>query len=214
MKTVQTNLFQIDSASRATALQTAAEALNRGGLVVFPTETVYGIGCNALDVDAVRRLYAAKNRPAEKPLLLHLHAMEQAEQVAVLDARVRLLLHRFTPGPLSVILPKRSCVPDVVTSGGATVGLRFPSHPLFLELARMVKFPIAATSANLSGSVSAKDGAAAEILEGRADVILEDGICEFSLESTVLSLLAERPKILRQGALSRECLEEVLGACD
>ncbi len=192
------------------ALRDAARTLRDGGLVVFPTETVYGIGCNAADPDAVRRLYAAKRRPAEKPLLLHLHDLSQAEWAAVLDGRARVLLSLFTPGPLSVVLPKRAAVPDVVTSGGPTVGLRFPSHSLFLALSREAGVPIAATSANFAGMMSAKDGlSAAEALDGIADVLLDGGKCDFSLESTVVSLVGE-PKLLRQGAVPWTSILDVL----
>ncbi|MCH5184212.1 MAG: threonylcarbamoyl-AMP synthase [Oscillospiraceae bacterium] len=195
----------------AEGIRHGAEVLRKGGLVVFPTETVYGIGCNAMDPQAVSRLYRAKNRPAEKPLLLHLYSMEQAEQAAVLDDRARKLLRVFTPGPLSVVLPKRPCVPYEVTSGGETVGLRFPSHPLFLALAREAGVPIAATSANFSGSVSAKDGkAAAEALSEVADVVLDGGRSAYAMESTVVSLVGEQPKLLRQGAIPWERVEWVL----
>lgn len=200
-----------DGATALSAIREAAELLRNGGLVVFPTETVYGIGCNAMDPEAVQRLYRAKNRPAEKPLLLHLHSMEQACQAAVLDERARALLKAFTPGPLSVVLPKRPCVPSEVTSGGETVGLRFPSHPLFLALAREAGVPIAATSANFSGSVSAKDGkAAAEALSEVADLVLDGGRSDYAMESTVVSLVGERPKLLRQGAIPWERVEWVL----
>ena len=196
---------------RAEAVCHAAEVLRKGGLVVFPTETVYGIGCNAMDPKAVKRLYEAKNRPAEKPLLLHLHSMEQAEKLSVLNDRARRLLRTFTPGPLSVVLPKRPCVPYEVTSGGETVGLRFPSHPLFLALAREAGVPIAATSANFSGSVSAKDGkTAAEALSEVADVVLDGGRSEYAMESTVISLAGEEPRLLRQGAIPWERVQWVL----
>ncbi len=192
------------------ALRDAARTLRDGGLVVFPTETVYGIGCHAADPDAVKRLYAAKRRPAEKPLLLHLHDLAQAERAAVLDGRTRVLLSLFTPGPLSVVLPKRETVPDVVTAGGPTVGLRFPSHPLFLALSREAGVPIAATSANFSGGTSAKDGiSAAATLDGVCDVLLDGGACDFSLESTVVSLVGA-PKLLRQGAIPWESVRDVL----
>ena len=195
----------------AEGIRHGAEVLQQGGLVVFPTETVYGIGCNAMDPRAVSRLYRAKNRPAEKPLLLHIYSMEQAEQAAVLDDRARKLLRVFTPGPLSVVLPKRPCVPYEVTSGGETVGLRFPSHPLFLALAKEAGVPIAATSANFSGSVSAKDGkAAAEALSEVADVVLDGGRSAYAMESTVVSLVGEQPKLLRQGAIPWERVEWVL----
>lgn len=192
------------------ALRDASRTLRDGGLVVFPTETVYGIGCSASDPDAVRRLYAAKRRPSEKPLLLHLHDLAQAERLAFLDGRTKLLLSLFTPGPLSVVLPKREAVPDVVTAGGPTVGLRFPSHPLFLALSREAGVPIAATSANFSGGTSAKDGlSAAEALDGVCDVLLDGGVCDFSLESTVVSLVGT-PKLLRQGAIPWEAVRDAL----
>ncbi len=197
-----------------TAIQTAAKALREGKLVVFPTETVYGIGCNALDVNAVRNLYTAKQRPHDKPLLLHLHDMAQAEELAYLDDRARELLAAFTPGPLSVITKKRESVPYEVTSGGETVGLRFPSNELFLALSREAGVPIAATSANLSGFSSAKDGKTAEELSDIADVILDGGVCAYSIESTIVSLVGSRPKLLRIGAIDRKTVEEVIGLCD
>ncbi len=207
-------LFRWDRCDCEQAIQNAVSALQNGKLVVFPTETVYGIGCNALDPDAVRSLYAAKKRPSDKPLLLHLYSMEQAEQAAVLDERARALLRAFTPGPLSVILPKREIVPYEVTSGGETVGLRFPSDPLFQTIAKRCGVPIAATSANLSGFSSAKNAKDVLALSEIADVILENGECTYALESTIVSLVGGKPKILRQGALPREQIEGVVGICD
>lgn len=202
-----------DRTDRSEAIRHAAEVLRKGGLVVFPTETVYGIGCSAMDPQAVKRLYDAKKRPAEKPLLLHLYSMEQAEQLSMPDERARRLLRAFTPGPLSVVLPKRPCVPYEVTGGGETVGLRFPSHPVFLALAEAAGIPIAATSANFSGSVSAKDGkTAAEALSEVADVVLDDGRCTYAMESTVISLIGDEPKLLRQGAIPWERVRWVLDA--
>ena len=195
-------------------IDTAACVLREGGLVVFPTETVYGIGCNALDAEAVKKLYLAKQRPLDKPLLLHLHDIAQAESYAFLDDRASLLLSAFTPGPLSVIAKKRETVPYEVTAGGETVGLRFPSNRLFLDLAKKAGVPIAATSANLSGLESAKDGKAAAELSEIADVIIDDGECSFSIESTIVSLVSDTPKLLRIGAISKERIEEVVGICD
>ncbi len=195
------------------AVYAAAEAIRRGGLVIFPTETVYGIGCNALDANAVRSLYAAKNRPADKPLLLHLHSIRQAKELAILDQCAMSLLERFTPGPLSVIVRKKAIVPPEVTSGGDTVGLRFPSHPFFLAMARAAGVPIAATSANRSGSASAIDGRAAAFTD-LADVIVDGGVCTYSVESTIVSLTGETPRLLREGAISRAQLSEVLNLCD
>lgn len=196
------------------AVNAAARALRKGKLVVFPTETVYGIGCNALDADAVRNLYRAKQRPLDKPLLLHLHDLAQAEQLAYLEERARKLLAAFTPGPLSVITKKREIVPGEVTSGGETVGLRFPSNKLFLDLSKEAGVPIAATSANLSGFASAKDGKAAMELAEIADIILDGGTCTYSVESTIISLVGKRPKLLRIGAIDKQTIEEVIGICD
>ena len=196
------------------AIQIAAETLKQGGLVIFPTETVYGIGCDGLNTDAVKRLYAAKKRPADKPLLLHLYSLEQAKQVSELDEKALSLLSAFTPGPFSLIVEKKPVVPSVVTSGGDTVGLRFPSDPVFLDFAKCFGGILAATSANLSGFSSAKDGEAAAELAEIADVILENGECKFSLESTILSLTGDRPRILRQGALARADIEREIGPCD
>lgn len=201
-------------ADAVSAIQSAAEAIQGGKLVIFPTETVYGIGCNALDPNAVRNLYLAKKRPFDKALLLHLYSLEQARSLAVIDDRAERLLQMFTPGPLSVILQKRPCVPYEVTAGGETVGLRFPSNSLFIEIAKSAGVPIAATSANLSGFSSAKDGKTASELADIADVIIDNGACEYSMESTIVSMLGDRPRILRQGALKRSKVEEVIGICD
>ena len=202
-----------DKASFDHAVSLGASFLREGKLVVFPTETVYGIGCNALNESAVEALYRAKNRPKEKPLLLHLHALSQAESCAYLDDSARCLLTAFTPGPLSIIVKKRPHVPSVVTSGGETVGLRFPDEPLFLAMAREADLPIAATSANLSGFTSAKDGDAAREMSEVADLIIDGGACAYSIESTILSLAGDTPKILREGAISKEMLQEVMGQC-
>lgn len=202
-----------DQESFKKAVSLGASFLREGKLVVFPTETVYGIGCNALDETAVEALYRAKNRPKEKPLLLHLHSLSQAESCAYLDDSTRRLLNAFTPGPLSVIVKKRPHIPSVVTSGGETVGLRFPDEPLFLAMAREADIPIAATSANLSGFTSAKDGNAAREMAEVADLIIDGGTCAYSIESTILSLTGDTPKILREGAIPKEKLLEVMGQC-
>ena len=211
---METKYFHLTTDTDPTsAIQAAAEAIRRGGLVIFPTETVYGIGCNALDATAVRALYAVKNRPYDKPLLLHLHSMEQAEELAYVDDTARKLLKAFTPGPLSVIVTKKDTVPSEVTSGGDTVGLRFPEHPVFLAIAREAGVPIAATSANRSGSTSATDGESAAFTD-RADVVIDGGVCAYSVESTILSLTGETPRLLRQGAIPAERIWEVLKQCD
>lgn len=211
------NIFHLtgaDAEERTAAVREAAEALRRGGLVVFPTETVYGIGCDALNADAVAGLYRAKLRPPEKPLLLHLYDRKQIGMVSEPDERAEKLLARFTPGPLSLIVRKKALIPGIVTSGGDTVGLRFPSDPVFLAVAEAFGGVIAATSANLSGFSSAKDGASAAELCAFADVILDGGACEYALESTIVSLTGSTPRILRSGALPRSEIEKEIGPCD
>lgn len=214
MSAVLYHLQNADPQERAAAIEHASDVLRRGGLVIFPTETVYGIGCDALNADAVENLYRAKKRPYDKPLLLHLYDREQAERASVLDEKARKLLSAFTPGPFSLIVPKKEIIPPIVTSGGNTVGLRFPSDPLFLELAETFGGILAATSANLSGFSSAKNGEAVAELKEIADVILENGECLFSMESTILSMTGKTPRILRQGALPREEIEKVIGICE
>ena len=214
MSAVLYHLQNADPQERTAAIEHASDVLRRGGLVIFPTETVYGIGCDALNADAVENLYYAKKRPYDKPLLLHLYDREQAERASVLDEKARKLLSAFTPGPFSLIVPKKEIIPSIVTSGGNTVGLRFPSDPLFLELAETFGGILAATSANLSGFSSAKNGEAVAELKEIADVILENGECLFSMESTILSMTGKTPKILRQGALPREEIEKVIGICE
>ncbi|MBP5230688.1 MAG: threonylcarbamoyl-AMP synthase [Clostridia bacterium] len=191
------------------AVREAAYALRSGGIVLFPTETVYGVGCDAMNPEAVRRLYERKRRPADKALLLHLHSVEQAEAVSVLSEKAKRLLRAFCPGPLSLIVPKRDILPDAVTAGMDTVGLRFPSNPVFLAVSQAFGGWIAATSANRSGSPSAKDSGDLKDAEEIADVILDAGPCRYSFESTVLSLIEDPPVILRQGVVTEKQIREV-----
>ena len=195
------------------ALNAAADALRNGKIVLFPTETVYGVGCDAMNVRAVKRLYRRKKRPADKPLLLHLHSFAQAEEAAELSEDAKRLLDAFCPGPLSLVLPKKPLLPDVVTSGGDTVGLRFPSDPLFRALSESFGGLIAATSANLSGCPSAKDSDSLAGIEAVADVILDAGPCLYKFESTVLSLAGQTPSVLRKGVITPEQIKEVTGLC-
>ncbi|MBR0230635.1 MAG: threonylcarbamoyl-AMP synthase [Clostridia bacterium] len=190
-----------------------AEVIKNGGIAIFPTETVYGIGVNAFDESAVRRLYALKKRPADKPLLMHIRGREAAEQLGYLGCRARKLIELYTPGPLTLVVKKRPRVPACAVSGGETVGLRFPSNGIFTELAKAAGVPIAATSANFSGFESAKNASELASLASLADFVIDGGECEYSFESTILSLVG-RPRILRQGAFPRERIEEVIGRCD
>lgn len=189
-----------------------AEILAKGGIAVFPTETVYGVGANAYDTRAVERLYTAKCRPRGKALLCHLFSSDQAEEIGYLDDTARALLKAFTPGPLTVIVKKKPCIGDNVTSGMDTVGLRFPSNNVFLALAKQCGFPIAATSANISGETSpAEAKAAINSLGDRVDAVIDSGVTPVGVPSTIISLAENKPVILRQGAVTEKMINEVIG---
>ncbi|HQE93053.1 MAG TPA: L-threonylcarbamoyladenylate synthase [Anaerolineae bacterium] len=194
-------------------IQQAAMVLRRGGLVAFPTETVYGLGANALDAEAVQGIFVAKGRPAYDPLIVHLAEGDALSQV-VADAPplAYTLAARFWPGPLTLVLPRSPQVPLAVTAGGPTVAVRVPAHPVALALIRTAGFPIAAPSANRFGHLSPTQAAhVLDDLEGRIDVILDGGPTPVGVESTVLSLVTPVPTLLRPGGISREALEAVLG---
>lgn len=191
----------------------AAELLRRGGLVAFPTETVYGLGANALDADAVRGIFTVKGRPARNPVIVHLADVDQVGQVAAawpeLAAR---LAARFWPGPLTLVLPRRGAVPDEVTGGGPTVGLRIPAHPVALALIRAAGIPVAAPSANLSNRLSpTRAEHVLADLDGRIDAVLDAGPCPGGLESTVLDLTTSPPRLLRPGLLTPEEIAALIG---
>ena len=191
----------------------AVEVLKNGRLVGVPTETVYGLAGNGLDAAAVARIYEVKGRPEVKPLSLLVPGLEVAETVcARIPESARLLAETFWPGPLTIVLPKNSIVPDIVTAGGDTIGVRCPDHPLTLELLRMANLPAAAPSANISDMPSPKS--ADDVLnyfDGKIDCIIDGGNCKLGVESTIISLITEPYKILRQGALPEERIRQVLG---
>jgi len=190
-------------------IERAAELIRAGRLVAFPTETVYGLGANALDPEAVARIFAAKGRPRTSPLIVHVDSIEMARTLASQwpDAADRLA-RRYWPGPLSLVVPKRPIVPGIVTAGLATVGLRMPAHPLALELIRAAGVPIAAPSANRFTELSPT--AAAHVPEALADYTLDGGPARVGIESTVLSLV-DAPTLLRPGAISITELESLIG---
>ncbi|MCI5528220.1 MAG: L-threonylcarbamoyladenylate synthase [Oscillospiraceae bacterium] len=193
-------------------LQQAADILARGGLVAFPTETVYGLGANGLDEEAVRSIYQAKGRPSDNPLILHICDTEMLPQLAreIPKAALKLALE-FWPGPLTMVLPKTEQVPDVVSGGLDTVAIRFPSNLIARELIRRSGKPIAAPSANLSGSPSPTTAQhCIDDLMGRVDAIVDGGSCGVGLESTVISLAGEIPTVLRPGGVTVEQLRRVL----
>ncbi|HEU5020937.1 MAG TPA: L-threonylcarbamoyladenylate synthase [Bryobacteraceae bacterium] len=194
----------------------AAELLRAGRLVGIPTETVYGLGANALDEAAVRRIFEAKGRPLSSPLIVHVSDIAMARGLALEWPReAEQLAARFWPGPLTIIVPKDSRVPDAVTAGLPSVALRRPSHPLALAVIEAAGLPIAAPSANRFTELSPTT--AQHVREGlgdRVDFILDGGPCTVGIESTVISLAGARPRILRPGMVSRTQIEEVIGAVE
>ncbi len=197
----------------ANAIRCAAELLRSGRLVAFPTETVYGLGANALDPDAVARIFAAKGRPATNPLIVHVaDAAQVSAVVAEWPDRARQLAAAFWPGPLTIVVPKGAAVPAVVTGGGPTVAVRCPAHPVAAQLLREVALPLAAPSANRSGELSPTTAAhVAATLSGRIDLILDGGPCSGGLESTVVDATGPVVRLLRPGLVSAAQLEAIVG---
>jgi len=188
-------------------------ALADGEIAAVPTETVYGLAGNALDPQAIARIYEAKGRPARNPLIVHIEDLGQLEQIAQPSELANRLADAFWPGPLTLILPKRPSVPDSVTASLDTVAVRMPAHPIYRQLAERCPFPIAAPSANPFGYVSpTKAEHVKEQMEDKIDWILDGGPCERGIESTILSLAdPQQPTLLRHGSISSEQLEDVLG---
>ncbi|MBC8447280.1 MAG: threonylcarbamoyl-AMP synthase [Chloroflexi bacterium] len=194
-------------------IQQAAEVIRRGGLVAFPTETVYGLGADALNPEAVAGIFAAKERPPYDPIIVHVASLEELWRVARdLPPQAHDLIQTFWPGPLTLILPRAEALPAGVTAGLDTVAVRMPAHPVALALIRAAGTPIAAPSANLFGHTSPTT--AQHVLDDlgeRVDLILDGGPTPIGVESTVLDLSGEKPTILRPGGTSREALSLVLG---
>jgi L-threonylcarbamoyladenylate synthase len=191
----------------------AVTALRHGGLVAFPTETVYGLGADAADPDALARLYAVKGRPAEHPVIVHVGEPAQlAEWAADVPRAARLLADALWPGPLTLVVPRAASVPDGVTGGGETVGVRVPDQPVALALLRAFGGGIAAPSANRFGRVSPTTAADVRAeLGADVDVILDDGPCSVGVESTILDCTGGELVILRPGGVTRERIEAVSG---
>jgi len=194
----------------------AAEVIRRGGLVAFPTETVYGLGANALDAAAVRRIYEAKGRPGYNPLIAHVaDSVAAARLVRAWPEAAARLAAAFWPGPLTLVLPKREVVPDIVTAGLDTVAVRVPAHAVALALLRAAGVPIVAPSANPSMMLSPTRAEHVEQgLGERVDLILDAGPTRVGIESTVVDLTGDRPVLLRPGVLSTDDLEPLIGPVD
>jgi L-threonylcarbamoyladenylate synthase len=210
---MKTLLLPLGACNPAPALARAAEVLRGGGLVAFPTETVYGLGANALDADAVQRIFTAKGRPATNPLIVHVPNETAAQQLAgAWPETAHTLAQRFWPGPLTLVVLKSERIPPIVTAGGTTVALRVPAHPIALALLNACQLPLAAPSANRSSQLSPTSAAhVLSSLDGRIDVVLDAGPTSGGLESTVLDLTTTPPTLLRPGLISPEEIEAVVG---
>jgi L-threonylcarbamoyladenylate synthase len=196
----------------ADGIQTAAAILQGGGLVGFPTETVYGLGAHALDAGAVEAIFTAKGRPATDPVIVHLAEAGQLEHVAAPTRLALRLAEAFWPGPLTLVLRKQPAVPPVVTAGLESVGVRVPSHAVAHDLLRISGLPLAAPSANLFARPSPTTaGHVLDDLDGRIDAVLDGGPTSVGVESTIVDLTAGPPRLLRPGGLPTEALEAVLG---
>ena len=189
----------------------AGKLIQAGEIVAFPTETVYGLGANAFNVEACRKSYIAKERPADKPLTLHVANFEMIEQIAEISTVAEKLIEKFLPGPLTIILPKKNIVPDFVTCNSKSVGIRFPKNVVAQDLIKIASVPIAAPSANISGKnppVTAQE--VFENLNGKIEIILDGGKCDVGISSTIVDISAGELKILRQGIISAEQILEIL----
>ena len=193
------------------ALVKASNILKQGGLVAFPTETVYGLGANALDKDAVLEIFKAKNRPADNPLIVHIWSRDQLPSICEIPPGATSLMDAFWPGPLTLLFPKKGSIPSVVTAGLDTVAVRMPSHPVAQQLLKECSLPVAAPSANTSGRPSPTEAShVLEDMNGRIPLILDGGNCDVGVESTVLDICHGLPCILRPGGITREMLESAL----
>lgn len=194
-------------------VEKAGLLLKRGQLVAIPTETVYGLAANALDSQAVAAIFTAKNRPTFDPLIVHVRSLEAAaDYVAHIPDQARRLAEIFWPGPLTLLLPKKPIIPDLVTSGLPTVAIRVPRHPLTLELLKSLDFPLAAPSANPFGYISPTTAQHVEQqLGNKISYILDGGECQVGIESTIVSFNSETPKVLRLGGLRLEDIEAIIG---
>jgi L-threonylcarbamoyladenylate synthase len=196
-----------------TETERAAELLRAGGLVAFPTETVYGLGANALDEAAVRRIFEVKGRPFTSPLIVHVANAAMAKDLAhEWPAGADALARHFWPGPLTVIVPKKTSIPDIVTAGLPSAGFRMPAHPMALELLQAARIPLAAPSANRFTQLSPTT--AEHVRQGlgsAVDLILDGGACTVGIESTVISFAGGTPRILRPGSITQPQIEALIG---
>ncbi|MCR5673470.1 MAG: threonylcarbamoyl-AMP synthase [Lachnospiraceae bacterium] len=194
-------------------IKKAGRIIKDGGIVAFPTETVYGLGGDALNADSSRKIYEAKGRPSDNPLIVHIADMDDLYKiVTAVSPEAKELAARFWPGPLTMIFPKNPTVPDRTTGGLDTVAVRFPSHPVAQAFIKAAGGFIAAPSANISGRPSPTTGKhVLEDMSGRIDMIIDSGKCDIGLESTIIDLTSDEPMMLRPGYVSEKMLEEAIG---
>lgn len=193
-------------------LREAADIIKAGGLIGFPTETVYGLGANGLDVEAVKKIYIAKDRPEDNPLILHVASKDQVEAlVDNISETAKLCMDKFWPGPLTLIFNRSKLVPDIITAGLDSVAIRMPDNAIALRLIEMANTPIAAPSANTSGTPSpTKASHVIEDLSSKIDMIIDGGSTEVGIESTILDLTGDIPSILRPGGITMEQISEII----
>jgi len=207
-RVLHTNQHNIEEVCRF-----AGEVIRRGGLVAFPTETVYGLGADALNQQAVKNIFSAKERPADNPLIVHVSCIDEVKCVAKNTPEIaQVLMDAFWPGPLTLVLPRKNIVPDVTTGGLDTVAVRMPDHPVALGLIREAGVPIAAPSANTSGKPSPTTAQhVMDDLGGRIDMIIDGGRVVIGVESTVIDVTGNIPTLLRPGGVGIEALQEIVG---
>ena len=203
------NITKADNES----IQQAARIIKQGGLVAFPTETVYGLGADGLNPIAVAKIFEAKKRPAFNPLILHIADKSWLKKFSdIKNEKVDRLIEKFWPGPLTLVLSKTEIVPDIVTSGNTTVAVRMPNHPVALQLIKECETPIAAPSANKFGHLSPTEAShVAKYLGDKVDMILDGGKCSVGVESTIIQLYENEIFLLRPGGLSKEEIEKEIG---
>ncbi len=214
---MKTKIIKIDAENiEKIALEPAAEALKQGMTVAFPTETVYGLGANALDGAAVSKIFRAKGRPSDNPLIVHIADREKvSELTSFIPDKAVALMDKLWPGPLTLVMKKSSVIPKEITAGLDTVAIRMPGHPVALELIKLAGIPVAAPSANVSGKPSPTTAQhVLDDLDGKIEIVVEAGSSRVGLESTVLDVSVDPPVLLRPGGITPRQIEEIIGHID
>lgn len=210
---MNTDIFKIDPENiDYDLIKKAGIIIKNGGLVAFPTETVYGLGASALDKDAVKKIYAAKGRPSDNPLIIHVCSKEQIDEVAIeIGSTARKLINAFMPGPFTIILKRNDCIPDSVTAGLKTVAIRFPENAVACALIKAAGVPISAPSANISGKPSPTEAEhVIHDMKGKIECIIDGGACSVGVESTIVDASGDVPVLLRPGGITLDMLKKIV----